>query len=255
MIELVQSPDGEWRSQPRDVLYRASVTAGGTAGDLSRTPTLNHLSNGCQVPVCVSGVKRSVGCVPVSVGCVSSVGCVGGVEVERSVASGLRRVASASGAKAPKSVLQGTLQKVRRAAVAKAYRSMQRRLAGRSAREVGGVQQVARSVVSRIGCVSRLAVPVAVSVSGVVSSERQVMVHRPVASKSRQVASRGASVALQSGLKAVSVASVASVEPVASVGSSEWRQVGDALRSVVSRVQQVVEASTQVSSKVQDRLH
>ena len=212
---------------------------------------------------------------------ISRVNGVLSICVDRKVASPLRSVASAYGPvpQGPKSMLRSLLQKSRRAAAALKFERMQRQLADRAGREVlrrfgvrsdwscgvasGGVElrggelrggELASVDVASMSSGSVASVEFVASHSSMVeiaSSSASGVPSRVRSSRSSSVQVEGvmskvASVASRQSIASQSVASI----PVASVSREvgEWRQVGDALSAVLSRVSVLAEASARLSS-------
>ena len=269
MIEYPSAPKSRVSGvPPTAVLFERGVVKAGVSASSGRVRGLRKaISSGFRGET----VKRCVGCV-------SGVGCV---SVKCKVASPLRPVASAYGlvrqgpkSMLPRQALEGMLQKSRRAAAAMKFERVWQRLAdktGSSVQRWCGVQsvvsrEVALSVVASVREVAAVRVASVESVASPSSSARSPSEIECVMSKVASVAS-GVRVASLELVASGPVQSVAS-QPVASqsvesksvvsvsrapVGQfqsnvGEWRQVGDALSSVLSRVRVVAEASAKLSS-------
>ena len=263
-IKVECAPVSRVRSvaSPATVLFQRGVVKASVSarGEVEGSSVRGSRQHGCDVG------NRSAEDKPISSGCCTEtvmprVSSVGSVSVKREVASLLRPVASASPSILPREKLAGLLQRSRRAAAAQKFERLQLRLANKDQSVVSQLRMVASASapvasVSTVACVSSSARAVAsagfVALQNVPRSSDQIA---SVMSKVASVASVAscelvASVSVQSvASQSVVSASVASV-PVASVSRDvgEWRQVGDALSSVLSRVRILAEASAKVSS-------
>lgn len=219
MVEFVSSRKvGEWRETPRQALpVRSAPVASVAIGMGSEVPQEIK----CKRSVCSVGVERNV------------------ASKLRPVASGLRIVASASGAVAPspRSLVADQLQRSRRAAAANKFERMWQRLA----QSTGVQQSESGTVMSRLSDLRR------VGVRSVGSSELRQRQSVGVASRiGARAQGNLTSLRPDNPQSRAPVGAVACVESVASVG--EWRSVGDASSSVLSRVKRLVEASAELQS-------
>ena len=243
-------------ASPATVLFQRGVVKASVSarGEVEGSSVRGSRQHGCDVG------NRSAEDKPISSGCCTEtvmprVSSVGSVSVMREVASLLRPVASASPSILPREKLAGLLQRSRRAAAAQKFERLQLRLANKDQSVVSQLRMVASASapvasVSTVACVSSSARAVAsagfVALQNVPRSSDQIAsVMSKVASCELVGSASVQSVASQS-VVSVSVASVPVVSASRDVG--EWRQVGDALSSVLSRVRILAEASAKVSS-------
>ena len=276
-IKVESAPVSRVRSvkSPATVLFQRGVVKASVSarGEVEGSSVRGSRQHGCDVG------NQSAEDKPISSGCCTEtvmpcVSSVGSVSVKREVASLLRPVASASPSILPREKLAGLLQRSRRAAAAQKFERLQLRLADKTLSVVSQLPRVASGRVALSGVVSEPVASVStvacVSSSGPVVASVGFVALQNVRRSNDQIASvmskvaSGASVASCELVASASVQSVASQSVASqSVASSsvasvpvvsasrdvgEWRQVGDALSSVLSRVRVLAEASAKVSS-------
>ena len=265
----------ELRTTPAKVLFKRGVQLASSA---ARGVEVSGVSLSCRAAAVFEAPASST--VKFADGCgasVKPVGCVSGVGVECHVASQLREVASASGPfpqgpkQGPRSVLLQTIRRSRRAAAAIRFERMQQRLVGSSpGPELPSVSCGVASVASRLRTPVSASLVYSASLGNGTSlsngrDERIIekvagAIERPNMQSMRPVpgASRKAVASVASRPSVVSTvalqSSTAHSGPVEQpVG--EWRQIGVASLSVLSRVRLLVDASVPKSGEEQRRMH